>query len=167
MRSRKVDRDEIFSNSVHFGKQSQIIENDGHINSSELSPIRYLQKVTVQDLQTRQVWHFLCNTWLKGNGDTPCKRTFNPAKKNEITSFGYHDELNTNCFRKIFSEKHPSSTLKASACSTLGRFYVELWRGWVAVLARQKNHRGTLFFPIMVLINTLCSYHFITLYYGL
>ncbi|KAG7327235.1 hypothetical protein KOW79_008841 [Hemibagrus wyckioides] len=51
-------------------------------------PDWFLQKVTVQDLQTRQFWHFLCNTWLKGSGDTPCKRTFNPAKKNEITSFG-------------------------------------------------------------------------------
>ncbi|XP_017333410.1 polycystic kidney disease protein 1-like 2 [Ictalurus punctatus] len=61
------------------------------------SPDWYLQKVTVQDLQTRQVWHFLCNTWLKGNGDTPCKRTFNPAKKNEITSFGnlFHARTST------------------------------------------------------------------------
>ncbi|XP_053094236.1 polycystic kidney disease protein 1-like 2 [Pangasianodon hypophthalmus] len=60
-------------------------------------PDWYLQKVTVQDLQTRQVWHFLCNTWLKGNGDTPCKRTFNPAKKNEITSFGnlFHARTST------------------------------------------------------------------------
>ncbi|KAI5101376.1 polycystic kidney disease protein 1-like 2, partial [Silurus meridionalis] len=60
-------------------------------------PDWFLQKVTVQDLQTRQFWHFLCNTWLKGNGDTPCKRTFNPAKKNEITSFGnlFHARTST------------------------------------------------------------------------
>ncbi|KAK3562032.1 hypothetical protein QTP86_024799 [Hemibagrus guttatus] len=60
-------------------------------------PDWFLQKVTVQDLQTRQVWHFLCNTWLKGSGDTPCKRTFNPAKKNEITSFGnlFHARTST------------------------------------------------------------------------
>ncbi|KAK2869533.1 hypothetical protein Q7C36_001404 [Tachysurus vachellii] len=60
-------------------------------------PDWFLQKVTVQDLQTRQVWHFLCNSWLKGSGDTPCKRTFNPAKKNEITSFGnlFHARTST------------------------------------------------------------------------
>ncbi|XP_053368674.1 polycystic kidney disease protein 1-like 2 [Clarias gariepinus] len=57
-------------------------------------PDWYVQKVIVQDLQTRQIWHFLCNTWIKGNGD---KRTFNPAKKNEITSFGnlFHARTST------------------------------------------------------------------------
>ncbi|XP_035389041.1 polycystic kidney disease protein 1-like 2 [Electrophorus electricus] len=51
-------------------------------------PDWYLNKVTVQDLQSRNVWHFLCSTWLTSTGDSTCARTFNPAKKNEIASFG-------------------------------------------------------------------------------
>ncbi|XP_066504104.1 polycystin-1-like protein 2 [Hoplias malabaricus] len=52
-------------------------------------PDWYLKRVTVQDLQSRKVWHFLCSTWLKPKSDGTCKMTFNPAKKNEIASFGY------------------------------------------------------------------------------
>ncbi|KAI4874710.1 hypothetical protein NFI96_029136 [Prochilodus magdalenae] len=51
-------------------------------------PDWYLNKVTIQDLQSRKVWHFLCSTWLKLKADGTCKMTFNPAKKNEIASFG-------------------------------------------------------------------------------
>ncbi|KAL6468854.1 hypothetical protein MHYP_G00223780 [Metynnis hypsauchen] len=51
-------------------------------------PDWYLNRVTVQDLQSKKVWHFLCSTWLKPKGDGTCKVTFNPAKKNEIASFG-------------------------------------------------------------------------------
>ncbi|KAL7866550.1 hypothetical protein AOLI_G00143640 [Acnodon oligacanthus] len=51
-------------------------------------PDWYLNRVTVQDLQSKKVWQFLCSTWLKPKGDGTCKVTFNPAKKNEITSFG-------------------------------------------------------------------------------
>ncbi|XP_031425132.1 polycystic kidney disease protein 1-like 2 [Clupea harengus] len=51
-------------------------------------PAWYLNKVTIQDLQTRKVWHFLCSTWLSSNkGDELIKRTFTPAKKNELASF--------------------------------------------------------------------------------
>ncbi|XP_062404707.1 polycystin-1-like protein 2 [Sardina pilchardus] len=51
-------------------------------------PAWYLNKVTIQDLQTRKVWHFLCYTWLSSNkGDELIKRTFTPAKKNELASF--------------------------------------------------------------------------------
>lgn len=49
---------------------------------------RYINKVTVQDLQTRQVWQFLCNCWLSADrGDGMTKKTFNAAKNNEIASF--------------------------------------------------------------------------------
>uniref|UniRef100_W5MAE3 PLAT domain-containing protein n=1 Tax=Lepisosteus oculatus TaxID=7918 RepID=W5MAE3_LEPOC len=51
-------------------------------------PSWYVDKVVVQDVQTRQCWHFLCSTWLSSSkGDRMTDRTFNPAKKNEITSF--------------------------------------------------------------------------------
>ncbi|TRZ00915.1 hypothetical protein DNTS_007790 [Danionella cerebrum] len=55
-----------------------------HDNSGG-SPDWYLDKVMLQDLQTQNVSHFLCSTWLRGE---MCKRTFNCAKKNEIASFG-------------------------------------------------------------------------------
>ncbi|KAG9267062.1 polycystic kidney disease protein 1-like 2 [Astyanax mexicanus] len=51
-------------------------------------PDWYLNRVTIQDLQNRKVWQFFCSTWLKPKGDSTCKVTFNPAKKNEIASFG-------------------------------------------------------------------------------
>ncbi|CAF94444.1 unnamed protein product, partial [Tetraodon nigroviridis] len=51
-------------------------------------PSWYVNKVTVQDLQTRQVWHFLCDCWLSADrGDGMTKKTFNAAKNNEIASF--------------------------------------------------------------------------------
>ncbi|KAI7814355.1 polycystic kidney disease protein 1-like 2 [Triplophysa rosa] len=55
-----------------------------HDNSSG-DPDWYLNRLTVQDLQTQEVTHFLCSTWLRGE---TCKRTFNSAKNNEIASFG-------------------------------------------------------------------------------
>ncbi|XP_041797280.1 polycystic kidney disease protein 1-like 2 [Chelmon rostratus] len=51
-------------------------------------PSWYINKVTIQDLQTRQVWHFLCDCWLSADrGDGMTKKTFNAAKNNEIASF--------------------------------------------------------------------------------
>ncbi|XP_077057704.1 polycystin-1-like protein 2 [Siphateles boraxobius] len=55
-----------------------------HDNSGR-SPDWYLDKVQAQDLQTLEVSHFLCSSWLRGE---TCKRTFNSAKMNEIASFG-------------------------------------------------------------------------------
>ncbi|MBN3299417.1 PK1L2 protein, partial [Amia calva] len=58
-----------------------------HDNSGG-NPAWYLDKVLIQDLQTRRCWHFLCSTWLcSTRGDRMTDRTFHPAKKNEITSF--------------------------------------------------------------------------------
>lgn len=54
---------------------------------------RYINKVTIQDLQTRQVWHFFCDCWMSADrGDGMTKKTFNAAKNNEIASF--RSELN-------------------------------------------------------------------------
>lgn len=51
-------------------------------------PSWYINKVTVQDLQTRQVWQFFCGCWLSADsGDGMTKKTFNAAKNNEIASF--------------------------------------------------------------------------------
>nr|XP_055072277.1 polycystic kidney disease protein 1-like 2 isoform X1 [Misgurnus anguillicaudatus] len=55
-----------------------------HDNSGP-SPDWYLDRVTLQDLQTLEVTHFLCSTWLRGE---TCKRTFNSAKTDEVASFG-------------------------------------------------------------------------------
>ncbi|XP_075881413.1 polycystin-1-like protein 2 [Nelusetta ayraudi] len=58
-----------------------------HDNSGG-GPSWYINKVTVQDLQTRQVWQFLCGCWLSADrGDGMTKKTFNAAKNNEIASF--------------------------------------------------------------------------------
>ncbi|XP_028999726.1 polycystic kidney disease protein 1-like 2 [Betta splendens] len=51
-------------------------------------PSWYVNKVIVQDLQTRHAWHFFCNCWLSADrGDNMTKKTFNAAKSNEIASF--------------------------------------------------------------------------------
>ncbi|XP_035484837.2 polycystic kidney disease protein 1-like 2 [Scophthalmus maximus] len=51
-------------------------------------PSWYISKVTIQDLQTRHVWHFFCDCWLSADrGDGMTKKTFNAAKSNEIASF--------------------------------------------------------------------------------
>ncbi|KAJ7986028.1 hypothetical protein DPEC_G00346570 [Dallia pectoralis] len=52
------------------------------------NPSWYLNKVTIQDLQTRNVWHFLSSSWLSSNrGEGLTKKTLNAAKNNEIRSF--------------------------------------------------------------------------------
>ncbi|KAL4613560.1 hypothetical protein GN956_G22471 [Arapaima gigas] len=52
-------------------------------------PSWYLSKIMVQDLQTRQYWHFLCSTWLSSTkGEGMIKRTFHVAQNSQITSFG-------------------------------------------------------------------------------
>ncbi|KAI1889908.1 hypothetical protein AGOR_G00167760 [Albula goreensis] len=57
-------------------------------DDSGKSPGWYLSKVMIQDMQTRQYWHFLCSTWLSSSkGDGMIKKTFHSAKNNEITSF--------------------------------------------------------------------------------
>ncbi|XP_074522616.1 polycystin-1-like protein 2 [Halichoeres trimaculatus] len=57
-------------------------------NNSGGHPSWYINKVTVQDLQTRHVWHFLCGCWLSADrGDGMTKKTFSAAKSNEIASF--------------------------------------------------------------------------------
>lgn len=49
---------------------------------------RYVSKVTIQDLQTRQVYHFFCDCWMSADhGDGMIKKTFNAAKSNEVASF--------------------------------------------------------------------------------
>ncbi|XP_035986669.1 polycystic kidney disease protein 1-like 2 [Fundulus heteroclitus] len=51
-------------------------------------PSWYVSKATIQDLQTKSVWHFFCNCWLSADqGDGMTKKTFNAAKTNEIASF--------------------------------------------------------------------------------
>ncbi|XP_045546309.1 polycystic kidney disease protein 1-like 2 [Salmo salar] len=51
-------------------------------------PTRYLNKVTIQDLQRQKVWHFLSSSWLSSDrGEGLTKKTLNAAKKNEIRSF--------------------------------------------------------------------------------
>ncbi|XP_030269688.1 polycystic kidney disease protein 1-like 2 [Sparus aurata] len=51
-------------------------------------PSWYVSKVTIQDLQTRQVYHFFCDCWMSADhGDGMIKKTFNAAKSNEVASF--------------------------------------------------------------------------------
>ncbi|XP_034384503.1 polycystic kidney disease protein 1-like 2 [Cyclopterus lumpus] len=51
-------------------------------------PSWYINKVTIQDLQTRHVFHFFCDCWLSTDrGDSMTKKTLNAAKNNEIASF--------------------------------------------------------------------------------
>ncbi|XP_030613569.1 polycystic kidney disease protein 1-like 2 [Archocentrus centrarchus] len=57
-------------------------------DSSGGHPSWYINKVTIQDLQTRHLWHFFCDCWLSADrGDGMTKRTFGAAKTNEIASF--------------------------------------------------------------------------------
>lgn len=58
-----------------------------HDNTGE-HPSWYVNKVVIQDLQTHQVWHFLCSSWLSSEkGEGMIKKAFNAAQKNEIDSF--------------------------------------------------------------------------------
>lgn len=58
-----------------------------HDNTGE-HPSWYVDKVVIQDLQTHQVWHFLCSSWLSSEkGEGTIKKAFNAAQKNEIDSF--------------------------------------------------------------------------------
>lgn len=51
-------------------------------------PSWYINKVTIQDLQTKNVFVFFCDCWLSSDkGDGMTKKTFNAAKSNEIASF--------------------------------------------------------------------------------
>ncbi|XP_040889158.1 polycystic kidney disease protein 1-like 2 [Toxotes jaculatrix] len=51
-------------------------------------PSWYINKVVIQDLQTRHVWHFFCDCWLSADhGDGMTKKTLNAARSNEIASF--------------------------------------------------------------------------------
>ncbi|XP_047437020.1 polycystic kidney disease protein 1-like 2 [Mugil cephalus] len=51
-------------------------------------PSWYVDKVTIQDVQTKNVWHFFCDCWMSADrGDGITKKTFNAAKSNEIASF--------------------------------------------------------------------------------
>ncbi|XP_077448719.1 polycystin-1-like protein 2 isoform X3 [Stigmatopora argus] len=58
-------------------------------------PSWYINKVTIQDLQTHQVWHFFCDCWISSShGDGMTKKIFNAAKNNEVS-----------CFRNIFQSR--------------------------------------------------------------
>ncbi|CAL9701573.1 unnamed protein product [Knipowitschia caucasica] len=51
-------------------------------------PAWYINRVVIQDLQTKSVFHFFCDCWLSSDkGDGMTKKTFNVAKNNEISSF--------------------------------------------------------------------------------
>ncbi|TNN80531.1 Polycystic kidney disease protein 1-like 2 [Liparis tanakae] len=61
-------------------------------------PSWYINKVTIQDLQTRHVFHFFCDCWLSTeHGDNMTKKTLNAAKNNEIASFRniFHSRTST------------------------------------------------------------------------
>lgn len=73
---------------------------------------RYISKIVVQDLQSRNVWHFFCNCWLSADrGDGTTKKTFNAAKTNEIASF--RSEFFTLIKKKTKKTKHFSSFFTA------------------------------------------------------
>ncbi|KAK2914252.1 hypothetical protein Q8A67_002651 [Cirrhinus molitorella] len=75
---------DVFVLSIPFSLGELQSIDISHDNSGG-SPDWYLDRITVQDLQTQDVTHFLCSTWLRGE---TCKRTFNSANMNEIASFG-------------------------------------------------------------------------------
>ncbi|XP_064194081.1 polycystin-1-like protein 2 [Anguilla rostrata] len=56
--------------------------------SAPVKLLEYLNKVTVLDMQLRKPWHFLCSAWLSSTkGDGFIKKTFDSAKREELTSF--------------------------------------------------------------------------------
>ncbi|XP_034143212.1 polycystic kidney disease protein 1-like 2 [Esox lucius] len=58
------------------------------LDNSGGQPSWYLNKVTIQDLQTHKVWHFLSSSWLSSDrGEGLTRKTLNAAKNNEIRSF--------------------------------------------------------------------------------
>ncbi|XP_051501299.1 polycystic kidney disease protein 1-like 2 [Myxocyprinus asiaticus] len=75
---------DVFLLSIPFSLGDLQSIDISHDNSGG-NPDWYLDRVTMQNLQTQEVTHFLCRTWLRGD---MCKRTFNSAMNNEIASFG-------------------------------------------------------------------------------
>ncbi|XP_058485936.1 polycystin-1-like protein 2 [Solea solea] len=60
-----------------------------HDNSGG-QPSWYVNKVTVQDLQTQHVFHYFCDCWLSSDhGDGTTKKTFHAARTDEIANFRY------------------------------------------------------------------------------
>ncbi|CAL8362048.1 unnamed protein product [Gadus morhua 'NCC'] len=67
-------------------------------DSSGGHPSWYINKVMVQDMQSRQVCQFLCDCWLSSErGEGTTKKVFNAAKNNEIASFRniFHNRTST------------------------------------------------------------------------
>ncbi|KAM9460538.1 polycystin-1-like protein 2 [Clarias gariepinus] len=58
-----------------------------HDNSGE-HPDWYVNKVMVQDLETGEMWHFLCNSWLAiDNGDCTLDKVFTVASETDLKGF--------------------------------------------------------------------------------
>ncbi|XP_046713583.1 polycystic kidney disease protein 1-like 2 [Silurus meridionalis] len=58
-----------------------------HDNSGE-QPDWYVSKVMVQDLETGQIWHFLCNSWLAIDiGDCTLDKVFPVASEKDLKGF--------------------------------------------------------------------------------
>ena len=54
---------------------------------------RYINKVMVQDLQTGQKWHFLCNSWLAIDmGDCLLDRSFPVATEMDLKRFRWDEK---------------------------------------------------------------------------
>ncbi|XP_035665396.1 polycystic kidney disease protein 1-like 2 [Branchiostoma floridae] len=61
-----------------------------HDNKGGRSRSWYLEKVLVQDLQTRDRYVFLCNDWLSADrGDGQVIRNLTPAKEEDLSSFAF------------------------------------------------------------------------------
>ncbi|XP_071754722.2 polycystin-1-like protein 2 [Centroberyx gerrardi] len=99
-------------------------------NSSGGHPAWYVNKVMVQDLQTEQKWHFLCNSWLAIDvGDCALDKVFPVAAEVDLKKFRNLFFMKTT---KDFSDGHlwfsvisrpPSSTFtcvqRVSCCFSL------------------------------------------------
>lgn len=58
------------------------------IDNTQFLFLRYVSKVMVQDLETGQLWHFLCNSWLAIDiGDCTLDKVFPIASENDLKGF--------------------------------------------------------------------------------
>ncbi|KAJ3594292.1 hypothetical protein NHX12_006623 [Muraenolepis orangiensis] len=121
-------------------------------------PSWYINKVMVQDMQTRQMFQFLCSCWLSSDrGDGSTKKVFNAAKNNEIASFrnifqnrtstGFRDEhiwvsIVEPPWRSPFTRAQRVSCCMSSLSIT-----------WQEIMVGVQS--GLLMFPINILIITI------------
>ncbi|XP_057707318.1 polycystic kidney disease protein 1-like 2 isoform X1 [Corythoichthys intestinalis] len=111
--------DDVFLLTTHFSLGELQSIRLWHDNSGT-HPAWYVNKVIVQDLETGQKWHFLCNSWLAVDvGDCTLDKVFPVATEEDLKRFSNLFFMKT---AKDFRDGHIwFSVISRPPCSTFTR----------------------------------------------